>query len=142
MTPVLRSQVSGEKLHGFQNPFIIFKSMTATLYGIPNCDTMRKARRWLADHNIDYRFHDYRKDGVDPALAKQWLDTHGWETVINRRGATWRKLDENTRNTMDVEQALQLMQTYPAIIKRPLLATREGTLIGFSEASYHNWFKP
>ncbi len=115
--------------------------MTTTLYGIPNCDTIRKAKRWLTNHNIDYQFHDYRKDGVDPTLAQQWLDTYGWETLINRRGTTWRKLDETIRNTMDAELALQLMQDQPAIIKRPILSDGDDTLVGFSEAYYSDWFQ-
>ena len=71
--------------------------MKTTLYGIKNCDTIKKARRYLDENNIDYQFHDYRTDGVDKKLLDQWVKLHGWETVLNKRGTTWRKLDDKTK---------------------------------------------
>ena len=70
-----------------------------TVYGIPNCDTMKKARRWLDDHDVSYEFHDYKKKGVDDSLLRDWVARVGWETLLNRRGMMWRKLDENRKKT-------------------------------------------
>ncbi|MDX1803804.1 MAG: ArsC family reductase [Alcanivorax sp.] len=95
--------------------------MELTLFGIKNCDTMKKAMKWLDDRGIDYRFHDYKKAGVPADALGQWIDTLGWETVINRRGTTWRKLDEAVRDSMDAGQALQVALDNPSIIKRPIL---------------------
>ncbi|MDH5485496.1 MAG: Spx/MgsR family RNA polymerase-binding regulatory protein, partial [Gammaproteobacteria bacterium] len=72
-----------------------------TLYGIPNCDTMKKARKWLTDHGIDYQFHDYKKQGVPEKELRQWVKQLGWEALLNKRGTTWRKLDDTTRDNVD-----------------------------------------
>ena len=91
-----------------------------TLYGIKNCDTIKKARRWLEANNIDYRFHDYRVDGLDSELLNDFINELGWEALLNTRGTTWRKLDETTRNKItDAASAAALMTEMPAIIKRP-----------------------
>jgi Spx/MgsR family transcriptional regulator len=107
-----------------------------TLYGIRNCDTVRKARRWLAEHGVEYRFHDFRSDGISEELLAPWIGESGWEALLNRRGTTWRKLPEAERTAIDAERALQLMLEHPAIIRRPVLDTGDGLQIGFSEASY------
>ncbi|MGD9171192.1 MAG: arsenate reductase, partial [Candidatus Thiodiazotropha sp.] len=73
----------------------------AKLYGIPNCDTMKKARRWLDEHGVPYQFHDYKKAGVDEGLLRQWVDQVGWEALFNRRGMMWRKLDDSLKANMD-----------------------------------------
>lgn len=113
-----------------------------TLYGIKNCDTIKKARRWLEAHGIDYRFHDYRVDGLDNALLQSFISELGWESLLNTRGTTWRRLDEATRNQItDADAAASLMIEMSAIIKRPLLcAPGKPMLLGFSESSYMQFF--
>ncbi|WP_421550788.1 ArsC family reductase [Kluyvera intermedia] len=112
-----------------------------TLYGIKNCDTIKKARRWLDDHQVEYRFHDYRVDGLSPELLKSFIDELGWEALLNTRGTTWRKLDESVRAEVNnADAAAALMLEMPAIIKRPLLCTpAQPMLLGFSDASYGQW---
>jgi Spx/MgsR family transcriptional regulator len=106
------------------------------LYGIANCDTIKKARHWLDEHGVEYRFHDYRKDGLDEARVRAWVDELGWEALLNRRGTTWRKLPSATQDGIDRESAIRLMMEQPSIIRRPLLETGTSRLIGFSETSY------
>lgn len=110
------------------------------MYGIPNCDTIKKARKWLKHHNVDYRFHDYKKEGTDTLQLKAWVDHFGWENLINKRGTSWRKLDESTRDNMDNELAIQVMLDNPSIIKRPLLILQEQILLGFDEVKYQQTF--
>lgn len=107
-----------------------------TLYGIRNCDTIRKARRWLESNEVDYRFHDFRTDGIDTDILEPWIGELGWEPLLNRRGTTWRKLPEDERNCMNETRAIRLMLSQPAIIKRPVLDTGRLRHIGFSEADY------
>ena len=113
-----------------------------TLFGIKNCDTIKKARRWLEAHQVDYRFHDYRVDGLDADLLQQFIAELGWEALLNTRGTTWRKLDESLRATItNADSAATLMLEMPAIIKRPLLcAPGKPMLLGFSESSYTLFF--
>ncbi|MTD28598.1 ArsC family reductase [Erwinia sorbitola] len=108
------------------------------LYGIKNCDTIKKARKYLEAQGVEYQFHDYRTDGLDADLLQRFIDTLGWQALLNTRGTTWRKLDESERNAVDnPATALKLMQSQPAIIKRPLLCAPDGSmLLGFSEATY------
>ncbi|HBR1718167.1 ArsC family reductase [Klebsiella sp. GG_Kp174] len=112
-----------------------------TMYGIKNCDTIKKARRWLEAHQIDYRFHDYRADGLDRAQLDTFFAELGWQALLNTRGTTWRKLDESLRNSIDnADAAAALMLEMPAIIKRPLLcAPGRPMLLGFNEASYQQF---
>ena len=111
-----------------------------TLYGISNCDTIKKARSWLQDQEIDYRFHDYRKQGVDLKQLQTMATQLGWEVMLNRRGTTWRALPDNIKTQIDETSALQLMLANPAIIKRPILE-REGRLyIGFKPQQYREIF--
>ena len=113
---------------------------SVTVYGIANCDTIRKALRWLETEGIDYRFHDYRKQGLDAALLQQLVDGLGWETMLNRRGTTWRNLPETVRNHIDKDIAGREMLANPALIKRPIL-TLNGTLyIGFNAQQYAEIF--
>lgn len=109
-----------------------------TLYGIKNCDTIKKARRWLEHNNIEYRFHDYRADGIDADLMQKFIAELGWEALLNTRGTTWRKLDESVRASINnADSAAALMVEMPAIIKRPLLwAPGKPMLLGFNESSY------
>lgn len=105
--------------------------MPITIYGIKNCDTMKKAFAWLAEQGVDYRFHDYKKEGVPEVQLRQWIDKLGWETIINRRGTTWRKLDAAQRDTMDAYQAVKVAMENPSIIKRPILETSTTLKAGF-----------
>lgn len=106
------------------------------LYGIKNCDTIRKAKNWLAASEIDYQFHDYRTDGLDQDRLQKWCDQLGWEILINRRGTTWRKLPETAKSELNEEKAIDLMLANPAMIKRPLLETGKDTIIGFNPSEY------
>ena len=111
-----------------------------TIYGIKNCDTMKKAMRWLDQHGIDYRFHDYRKQGLDYAQLEAWEQEIGWETLLNRRGMLWRKLPQSSRDSINREAALQIMQDNPAIIKRPLLDLGDRRILGFRPDEYQQLF--
>lgn len=112
-----------------------------TLFGIPNCDTMKKARKWLDEAGVEYQFHNYKKDGLDPALAEQWLSELGWEVLINKRGTTWRALTDEQKTNMDNQNALAVMLDNPSIIKRPLLDTGSSKTLGFKAEQYESLFK-
>jgi arsenate reductase len=107
--------------------------MALTLFGIPNCDTVKKARRWLDDHGIKYTFHDYKKQGADEAKLRDWTKALGWEKVLNRAGTTFRKVPEPDRADLDADKAIALMLAYPSMIKRPLVEYPGGLLLGFRE---------
>jgi len=106
------------------------------LYGIPNCDTIKKARKWLKDNNVDYEFHDYKKLGVPEKELKVWVKKLGWEIVLNKRGTTWRKLDDKTKESVTEDSAIQIMLDNPSIIKRPILVAQDLLLVGFKEEEY------
>lgn len=106
------------------------------LYGIPNCDTMKKARKWLETNGVDYEFHNYKKDGVPEKNLKQWVKKAGWETLLNRRGTTWRKLDDKVKDNINQTTAIKIMLENPSIIKRPVLASGKTLLVGFNDADY------
>jgi arsenate reductase len=106
------------------------------LYGVKNCDTVKKARQWLEARPIAYHFHDFRADGLAPELLAQWEAALGWEALLNRRGTTWRKLPGQRREGLGREQALALMLEQPSLIKRPLLQGEGKLLIGFSPEYY------
>jgi Spx/MgsR family transcriptional regulator len=114
--------------------------MAVTLYGIKNCDTIKKARKWLEAHAIEYRFHDFRVDGLEPDLLDQWCQELGWELVLNKRGTTWRQLPDDTKNSVDETSAKRLMLESPAMIKRPVLDTGSERKVGFKEADYTSLF--
>lgn len=116
--------------------------MQITMYGIKNCDTIKKARRWLESQQIDYRFHDYRADGLSAEQLQTFIDQLGWEELLNTRGTTWRKLDEAQRRAITHEAAAKtVMLEQPALIKRPLLAAADGRmLLGFSDDGYQCFF--
>ncbi len=109
---------------------------TITMYGIKNCDTIKKARRFLESHDIAYQFHDYRTDGVDKKLIQTLIKKHGWETVVNKRGTTWRKLDDSVKTATDESNAADLLAEHPAMVKRPVLMIGKESLIGFTADSY------
>lgn len=114
---------------------------TATVYGIKNCDTMKKAFKWLDDHEISYEFHDYKKLGSDEAVLLDAIETHGWENVLNRKGTTWRKISDDVKNNMDKKRAIALAKENPSVIKRPILKTDTGYYLGFSVEEYAEIFK-
>lgn len=107
----------------------------ATIYGIPNCDTVKKARAWLAARGVSHTFHDYRKSGV-PDLLNAWVAEAGWTALLNRAGTTFRKLAEADRTGLDEARAIALMRAHPALIKRPVLPWAGHLLIGFTPDSY------
>ena len=106
------------------------------VYGIPNCDTVKKARKWLQANNIVYQFHDFRKDGLDATLLNAWVKNVGWETLLNRRGMTWRKLSDSDKNNIDQTKAVKLMLEQVTLIKRPVLVKGNTVLVGFDESKY------
>lgn len=111
-----------------------------TLYGIPNCDTIKKAKKWLESNQIEYHFHDYRKDGLD---AKWLADTEakvGWENMLNKRGTTFRKLPDDQKDAINKQTALALMLEFPAMIKRPILVAEGNYYVGFSAQNYSEVF--
>ncbi|HEV2533223.1 ArsC family reductase [Phenylobacterium sp.] len=110
--------------------------MPVTLYGIRNCDTMKKAWTWLDEHGVAYDFHDYRKAGLDRARLEAWAGQVGWERLLNRAGTTFRKLPDADRQDLDQARAIALMLAQPAMIKRPVLETAAGLLVGFKPAEY------
>jgi Spx/MgsR family transcriptional regulator len=112
------------------------------LYGIPNCDTVKKARAWLTTHDFVYRFHDFKKDGVDPVWLGKVEAQLGWQTLLNTRGTTWRKLDEARRaRVVDAGSALALLCEHPSAIKRPVLEHAGRYHAGFSDTQYQDIFK-
>ncbi len=107
-----------------------------TLYGIPNCDSIKKARKYLKDNNIDYTFHDYKKRGVPEKELKVWVKKLGWEVLLNKRGTTWRKLDNAIKESVDETRAIKIMLENPSIIKRPVLVNQKTLLVGFNADDY------
>jgi arsenate reductase len=115
--------------------------MTITLYGIPNCDTVKKARTWLLDHHVDFTFHDFKKQGLERATAAAWLDQRDWEVLVNRKGTTWRNLtDEQKAAVVDQDSALDLMLANTSVIKRPVLAGAGALQVGFTPDLYAGVF--
>ncbi len=107
-----------------------------TIYGIKNCDTMKKAFTWLDGHGVRYEFHDYKKAGIDLARLKAWSKQSGWEVLLNRAGTTWRKLSPAQQADMTQSKALELMVENPSLIKRPVLEEESTVLVGFSPDRY------
>ncbi|MEI8634143.1 ArsC family reductase [Vibrio sp. PP-XX7] len=114
--------------------------MSIILYGIPNCDTIKKARRWLDAENIDYQFHDFRKDGLSQALVETFCQSLGWENVLNKRGTTYRQLSHEQKAHLSNETIIPMLVEYPAMIKRPVLSTNGNLYIGFSPEQYTTIF--
>ncbi|TFW29331.1 ArsC family reductase [Massilia horti] len=116
--------------------------MNRTLYGIPNCDTVKKARTWLADQGHAFDFHDFKKQGLARELAAGWLEQLDWEVLVNRKGMTWRNLtDERRAQVVDKASALELMLENPSVIKRPVLDNGGALAVGFSDAQYRGIFE-
>ncbi|RRN64089.1 ArsC family reductase [Caulobacter sp. 602-1] len=110
--------------------------MTPTMYGIKNCDTVAKARKWLEARGQAYDFHDYKTAGVDRATLEGWVQEHGWETILNRAGTTFRKLAEVDRQNLDADKAVALMLAQPSMIKRPILDLGDRRIVGFKPEIY------
>lgn len=111
-----------------------------TLYGIKNCDTVKKARDWLAQQGIAYQFHDFRVDGLSEAKIHLWIAELGLEKLVNKRSTTWKELDEARKNHFDEHSAAAIIAAHPTLIKRPLLDTNGGRHVGFKEAQYQDIF--
>ncbi len=110
--------------------------MTPTMYGIPNCDTVKKARDWLDQHGVAFVFHDYKKAGIDRGRLDGWMAEHGWEIILNRAGTTFRALPAETKADLDAGKAAELMLVQPSMIKRPVLDLGDRTLVGFKPDLY------
>lgn len=110
--------------------------MGLTMYGIKNCDTVAKARKWLEDRGLAYAFHDYKASGIDRPRLEAWVDELGWELLLNRAGTTFRKLDDADKQNLDREKAIGLMLANPSMIKRPVLDLGERRLVGFKPELY------
>jgi Spx/MgsR family transcriptional regulator len=106
------------------------------VYGIKNCDAVKKARKWLDEHHAQYRFHDFREDGMAQVPLAQWLDTFGWQQVLNQRSTSWRQLSEQQKDQMDNARALSIAREIPTLIKRPVCVSRSGIRFGFSASAF------
>jgi len=110
--------------------------MKTTIYGIKNCDTMKKARAWLDAHGVAHQFHDYKESGIERAKLESWLKTVGWEVLLNRAGTTFRKLPDAAKSNLTEARAVKLMLEQPSMIKRPVLEHGKTLLVGFSPEKY------
>lgn len=110
--------------------------MTITMYGIKNCDTIKKARTWLDSNGIAFAFHDYKASGIAAATARRWVDEHGWEVILNRAGTTYRALPDADKQGIDADKAVALMVANPSMIKRPVLDLGDRRLVGFKPDAY------
>ena len=110
--------------------------MTLTLYGIANCDTVRKARGFLDARGVAYAFHDYKKHGVDRTILDRWVARVGWEALLNRQGTTFRKLPDSDKADLDADRAVAIMTTHPSSIRRPVIDTGDALVIGFDADRY------
>jgi Spx/MgsR family transcriptional regulator len=111
-----------------------------TLYGIKNCDTVKKARRWLENHAIEYQFHDFREDGLQATDVRDWINELGWEVLINKRSTSWKALSERARASMDDSTARDAILAQPTLVKRPLLDLGHQRHVGFNAAQYQELF--
>jgi arsenate reductase len=118
----------------------IAMAKTATIYGIKNCDTMKKARTWLDKAGVEYAFHDYKAEGIDKASLEAWSAKVGWDTLLNKSGTTFRKLSDSDKATVNERKAIALMMDQPAMIKRPVLDIDGKLLVGFKPAEYEKAF--
>lgn len=114
--------------------------MAVTVYGIPNCDTVKKARRWLDAAGVAYAFHDYKKEGIDRARLEKWSDKAGWEILLNRAGTTFRGLPDEDKTNIDKRKAIRLMLANPSMIKRPVIERGARILVGFDLTQYGQFF--
>lgn len=112
-----------------------------TLFGIKNCDTVKKARRWLEDAAIDYQFHDFRGDGLTREQVERWLEQLDWQNLVNRRSTTWKQLPQVTRESLSEDNVIELVLEHPTLIKRPVLETDNLVKVGFKAADYETIFQ-
>ena len=110
------------------------------LYGIKNCDTVKKARRWLEANDVAFIFHDVRADGLDKATVEAWLQKVSWEILLNKRGTTWRKLEDACKDNINEANAIELMLENPTLIKLPVVTVNDDCIVGFKEADYAAYF--
>jgi arsenate reductase len=110
------------------------------LYGIPNCDTVKKSRAWLSERGVAHEFHDYKKFGIDRAQLENWADAQGWEKLLNRAGTTFRKLPDSDKADIDRAKAIDLMLAHPSLIKRPIVEHGNGLLVGFKPDEWSDAF--
>lgn len=110
--------------------------MSIDFYGIPNCDTVRKARAWLDAAGTRYTFHDFKKEGADQDRIRAWVQAAGWEKLLNRKGTTFRQLEPAQKENLDAEKAIRLMAAQPSTIKRPVVELPDGILVGFDAAEW------
>ncbi|MDP2573971.1 ArsC family reductase [Vibrio penaeicida] len=115
--------------------------MANTMYGIPNCDTIKKAKKWLEAESIAYDFHDYRKQGIDKSMVEIFCEQLGWEQVLNKRGTTFRQLSQEQKDSLNEQTAVELLVEHPAMIKRPILVVENTYHIGFKADQYQTIFK-
>ena len=111
-----------------------------TLYGIPNCNTVSKARKWLTENDIDYQFHNFKKEGLAQKTLDDWIDALGWEVLLNKRGTTWRKLPDESKINLERDKVTQIMLENTSIIKRPVLAVNGEFYVGFKDEQYQTIF--
>ncbi|MCW8334280.1 ArsC family reductase [Vibrio sp. SCSIO 43135] len=114
--------------------------MSITMYGIPNCDTIKKAKKWLEAESVSYEFHDYRKQGIDTDMVTQFCQQLGWENVLNKRGTTYRQLTQEQKDSLNEQNAIALLVEQPAMIKRPILLVNNQYHLGFKADQYSTIF--
>ncbi len=119
---------------------IHYPMSNSVIYGIKNCDTVRKARKWLEAENQPFTFHDFREDGITADIINQWFELTDWELLFNKRSTSFRNLTDDQKADIDQKKALELMLEFPTLIKRPVLITNNKILIGFKAADYQAWF--
>ena len=110
------------------------------LFGIKNCDSVKKAKKWLESSSIQYKYQDFRQDGIDRHKLEIWINTLGWESVINRRSTSWKALDSKMKDQIDNQRAIELILKYPTLVKRPVVEARNILLVGFKAAAYAEHF--
>ncbi|MCL1142638.1 ArsC family reductase [Shewanella gaetbuli] len=111
------------------------------LYGIKNCDTVRKARKWLENNTIEYQFHDFREQDLTEDVVSNWCEKLGWEVVFNKRSTSFRALDDAQKTDLNQQTAIKLMVEQPTLVKRPVLDNGTQVMVGFKEAEYKAWFQ-
>jgi Spx/MgsR family transcriptional regulator len=111
-----------------------------TLVGIKTCDSVRKARKWLDANGVQYTYHDLREDGLDKAALEAWVSSLGWEVLLNKRSTTWKQLSDDDRKDLDEAKVIMLLLAHPTLIKRPVLITKSGIMVGFKEKEYAKSF--
>ena len=110
------------------------------IYGISNCDTVKKAKNWLDSHNIDYKFHDFRKDGINRDIINGWLITVAWDKILNKRSTSWRNLDASTQQAINATNVVDLLVENPTLIKRPVMDVNDIITVGFNSDTYQGIF--